>query len=120
MRHFRCVIWVVLASSTVVHSQPIIKGPYVQNVTTDAITVMWEAEVKEGSTVEYGLKGSFDREASDPFPVKIYKVRLRDLKPATEYSYRVGDRVGHFKTAPPAGTPFEFAVFRRYPNLGQR
>ena len=94
-------------------------SPYVQHVTSDAASILWESSAPTRGTVWYGLKdaddgaGTFVVEAVD---VSHHELRLERLKPATIYHYRVALdagairdkarwKVGHFRTAPRPGTP---------------
>ena len=92
-------------------------APYLQNVTTTGITVMWETTGPVVGVVEFGRGGRFRRKRVEPQARKIHEVRLDGLKPATTYNYRVryGKNVlpaASFTTAPPAGTPnWRFIVY---------
>ncbi|HQJ55865.1 MAG TPA: metallophosphoesterase [Planctomycetota bacterium] len=95
--------------------------PYLQNVRTDRITVMWELDGDTECVVEYGTAGARDRSAeavSQPVSATsyVYRAVLDGLQPDTTYDYRVtGFDVpaveGRFKTAPVEAAPFSFAVW---------
>lgn len=114
----------------------ITKGPYLQWVMPDSITVMWQTSVETSSRVTYyetqyiegaGQKSQrvltrTEKSVDNAKPVSIHSVTLNGLKPETEYKYRVSssDSDGNvveselvsFKTAVEKGknTPFSFAV----------
>ncbi|HEY1813551.1 MAG TPA: metallophosphoesterase [Kofleriaceae bacterium] len=91
-----------------------VKGPYLQNVAPDAITIMWELDQPVPATLVVTGPGGRTIEATADH---IAEVRVDKLTPATRYHYRVtiGDAHwdGEFATAPPLGAdvPFSFVVF---------
>jgi len=109
----------------------ITKGPYVQNVGLQGITVMWETDTQDQAMVQYGKGKRLQHEAlaeAEPFQVTEwegakrgpktfykYEVHLADLEPATQYRYQItsGEQTGgaFFQTAVPPGTPFRFVVY---------
>ena len=68
--------------ATVFSQEPYIY-PYLQNVTPDAITVMWETDGTMAGTVEYGLDGHYDRSVTESEPAKIHEIRITGLEPFT-------------------------------------
>ncbi len=99
-----------------------LKGPYLQNVTTDAITVMWETTAASDSRVEYGTTSRYGSEASDAKPVTVHEVRLTGLSTDTMYHYRIVSKaapagsvssIDHaFQTAvTPTTTAFRFVAY---------
>ena len=101
----------------------IIKGPWLQNVKTDSITIIWESshEEIEAPLVEYGM------DYDDLFTVEaipelilgsyyVYKAVISGLEPGTIYWYRVesgGTITANytFRTAPENGsTGFRYYV----------
>ena len=84
--------------------------PYLQNVKTDGITIMWETLTPVVGTVEFGINAQFNHRVSEAGTVKIHEIHLTGLQPGTHYDYRVRYRdhilpPAHFETAPPLGTP---------------
>lgn len=100
-----------------------IAEPYLQNVKTDGITVMWICDVQASATFDYGLgasygqTGSVTSEALVAGSVYVYKCVLVGLMPDTDYHYRVtvqgsaptSDRT--FTTAPETADSFSFGVW---------
>lgn len=95
--------------------------PYLQNVGTDHITIMWEhadpllGAVEVGQTTDYGRVIEATQIASG-FDTFIFKAVLDGLTPDTQYHYRVisGRRRGDdrvFRTAPPGPATFAFGVW---------
>jgi len=109
-------------------------GPYLQYPTTTSMTVMWETSVPGTSLVEYGTVGEkplpkaaaralpapFTKKASSDKAGTMHEVVLSDLKPATQYVYRVTTTtadgkaltsdVHSFATAVEGDAPFTFTV----------
>ncbi|HFE52905.1 MAG TPA: metallophosphoesterase family protein, partial [Bacteroidetes bacterium] len=92
-------------------------GPYLQNVGPDSITVMWETLVPSDGVVHVREKGTerFQKISADG-KSKLHEVRIRDLKPDTDYEYWVQSgslrsKLYHFHTAPDKVRPFRFAVW---------
>lgn len=90
---------------------PFKKGPYMQNVSKTAVTIMWESSYDRTGTVRLGD----GREFHSSEPEEIHEVRVTGLEPGTRYRYTVecaGEIVeGEFATAPEAGKPYTFVVF---------
>lgn len=92
-------------------------APYLQNVTPDAITVMWETTEPVIGIVEYGRNGKYKDKVKEPEAHKLHEIRIDGLTAATTYDYRVryGDATltpASFTTAPPPGTEnWRFVVY---------
>jgi 3',5'-cyclic AMP phosphodiesterase CpdA len=91
------------------------KGPYLQNPTTNAITICWVSSADCIGTVHFGEKPADDQVVSEQKPATYHKVRIVGLKPYTRYHYTVlcerqkGE--GSFLTSTPTGVNFKFAVY---------
>jgi len=72
-------------------------APYLQFATQTSMTVMWETSVAGPSVVEYGLEGNLTEKATGP-AATLHEIKLENLKPATNYTYRV-------TTTPAQGEP---------------
>ncbi|MDP6038186.1 MAG: metallophosphoesterase family protein, partial [Candidatus Latescibacteria bacterium] len=84
-------------------------APYLQNVTPQSITVMWETSDPVIGKVEYGQNGGFNQSSTESAPAKIHEVHLTGLEPGTTYNYRASYgktklSPAKFTTAPPPGT----------------
>jgi hypothetical protein len=108
----------LLGASGVASADQLKKGPYVQNVTPNSITVMWHADPSAGAKVIVEGPGLPESGASYDAPrERIPEVEIAGLRPATRYRYRleIGDKryPGEFNTAPEVGStaPFSFVVF---------
>ncbi len=93
-----------------------IKGPYLQGVTTDGITVMWETDEASPARVEYGRDGQWLGRAEVTEPKVIQEVRIEGLTAETSYQYRAvaGDATAGpftFRTAVKPESPFRYVVY---------
>ncbi len=101
---------------------PFLKGPYLQNVGKDRITIMWETPNPSSSLVLYG-KDKPEQGIFIPDEVKVHEVEIKGLKEGTTYKYiamsnKLASPEFTFKTAPDESRPFKFAVWgdnRTYP-----
>jgi len=63
--------------------------PYVQKVTSDSATIVWNTDVDSDSQLEYGPTQAYGNEAYDSVPVSQHIMTLIGLNPDTRYYYRV-------------------------------
>ncbi len=106
------------------------RSPYLQDVTGESITVVWETNVPAYGHVEYGKLGSRTRYVVKPpaIPDTQHEVVIGGLRPDTEYVYRVyahpvplgpggglspefASRLRTFRTAAEEGSPFTFLAY---------
>ena len=95
--------------------------PFLQNVKTDGISVMWETEALETAYVEYGPDASYGFSQSgvdvdSGSGTRIYTAIITALSPASTYHYRAvsGGEVTEdrtFTTAPEGFADFSFGVW---------
>lgn len=93
----------------------LVKGPYVQNVTLDGITICWQTADPAPGAVEYGASQSLGSKVESPELAVRHEVRLGELAADTKYFYRVraGDVTTptyRFSTAKPHGAPVRIAI----------
>jgi len=93
-------------------------GPYLQNITTDSVQLLYEGDAVDGNgSVEYGLTPAYGesavankREANSEW----YLADLIGLIPASQYFYRLthegAQQEGSFYTPPAPRDPFTFVV----------
>lgn len=94
----------------------IIKGPYLQNVKKDSITIVWETNKPAEGVVEYGKTSSYGEKIEDKNLKKIHEITITGLEEETLYHYRVksgnvSSEDCKFKTAIKKNTPFKFVVW---------
>jgi predicted phosphodiesterase len=102
----------------------LLKGPYLQNVTPTAVTIMWQNDRTVGGTLT--VQGAGEDRAIEVDACRICEVVVDGLTPSRRYAYRVavaGDgpeaqvpaagRAGEFATSPAAGAdvPVTFIVY---------
>ncbi|MHC4445906.1 MAG: metallophosphoesterase [Planctomycetota bacterium] len=131
---FYCLLWVLLFgwSPTVwvfgeSASQGVHVRPYLQNPSTDGMTIMWETRQSSIGMVEYGRHSDnpqYDGKSSEAAPSKIHRVRITSLQPGTKYAYRV--KVGKsvftdvFTTKPASTDRVRFVIIGDDKNWGDR
>lgn len=98
----------------------IIKGPYLQNVTMQGITVMWETDQPSDSRVDYGESAQYGKVKESDELLTLHEIVLDDLWADSLFHYKVtskdeGDEVesedSTFQTAVAPGTPFTFCDY---------
>jgi predicted phosphodiesterase len=93
----------------------IVKGPALEWVTPDSVTILWETDVPVDSRIGYGVESVDERDVEDPAFVTLHRVVLSGLAPDTRYVYRAASgpasREGAFTTAAPPDRAFRFDVF---------
>lgn len=132
---FALVAGLAMAHPAPAHAQKMLKGPYVQNLASTSITVMWQLDKPQPARLiltgpgaagagrgERGASGdpsgdvSLDQRIVDVPAARVAEADLEELRPSTRYRYRVevGDKSwsGELATAPPVGAevPFTFIV----------
>ncbi len=67
------------------------RGPYVQNSSPNAMTIMWRTDVNTTGRVWYGTDlGNLDQIETGQGPVITHQIRLTALLTDTPYYYQVG------------------------------
>src|SRR5262245_66354102 len=69
----------------------IVRGPYLQLVTHNSITVRWRTKSPSPSMVKYGKTLFYDQVSALNDSTTEHIVQLTELKPATRYYYAIGD-----------------------------
>lgn len=91
------------------------KGPYLQNVGKDHITIMWETLYATKGRVEYGLTEDYGLFVESSEKTDIHEVTLRALMPGTQYYYKIASgystKSATFRTAPDHEIPVKFVVY---------
>ena len=96
-------------------SRSIVKGPYLQNLSTGNITICWSTDTLSNSTVFYSKDLSFGLSAVDSLPTTLHEMNLSGLEANTTYNYYVSSgsfqsQPSTFRTAPEGRTAFRFGV----------
>jgi hypothetical protein len=92
-----------------------LKGPYLQDLAPQSITIMWQMDMPQVATLV--VEGPGGTRTQEVAPARIAEAKVEGLEPSSRYRYRVeagGESwVGEFATAPPEGkdVPHTFVVF---------
>ena len=94
----------------------IIKGPYLQRVTADGITVMWESHQPTAGIVLYGKTTDYGGSVEEEEAHRIHGVHIRGLEIETRYHYKVlsgrdSSPARTFQTAVRPDSPFRFVYY---------
>ncbi len=68
------------------------RGPFLQNTTTNGVTIVWRTDVAADSAVEFGKTPMLGQVVRDPTLSQEHAVVLTGLDPDTQYFYRVVSR----------------------------
>jgi acid phosphatase type 7 len=109
----------LLLASCDAFAQSVFRGPYLNDVTSDAVTVVWESPSPSRATIRYGASSLNERSVSVNTPDTHHEVRLTGLDalvpPGGEIRYEVQVQSqrysGRFHTAPTGRAPFSFLVY---------
>jgi alkaline phosphatase/fibronectin type 3 domain-containing protein len=110
---------VVLIALPPLDALTITRGPYLQDVAGDGVTVRWETDVAASGTVRIGTASPPDGTVTDPALTLSHEIGVGGLLPGTRYVYRVESDDGtgpvsseeySFVTAPAAGGAFRFVA----------
>ena len=93
--------------------------PFLQYGTMSGMTVVWQTTIESRGTLFWGEDAACSNKIAGADAAKIQQIRIEDLRPETQYFYRVeSEREGRtiasepatFQTASKRGTPVTFAV----------
>jgi hypothetical protein len=95
-------------------------GPYLNRMTRDGVTVVWETDRPSTGVLRFGAKAPGDREVRSATPGRLHRVEVGGLEAETTYFYQLtcqstnGESVAtgglSFKTAVREDSPVSFAV----------
>jgi acid phosphatase type 7 len=112
----------VLAMAAICRAEKIIRGPYLQLLTSESVVIRWRTDKPSASLVQFWAQGGQYRDkATERKKTTEHVVTVKRLTPKTKYFYAIGlDNGRSFKrssqyffiTAPPIGTaqPIRFWV----------
>jgi hypothetical protein len=110
---FLCVA-ILVAAGTAVHAEELARGPYLQNISTNAVTLRWRTDVSSDSRVWLGTRpDSLSVVATGGDHGRHHELRITGLEPGTRYYYAIGSRATQlasgadyfFETAPEDAEP---------------
>jgi len=113
----RSTLWIGLVILVAGCSEDGFRGPYLQNVTADSVTIGFQSPVAEDGTLEWGPDASYGFVETSPKQKKHF-VTLNALLPDTTYHYKLSGGGKNltsdltFKTAPDSsGLKMAFIAF---------
>ena len=69
-----------------------VRGPYLQMMSSTAVTLRWQSEKELAGVVHYGIRpNQLNKVQRETAASEEHEVRLTGLKPATKYFYSVGN-----------------------------
>jgi hypothetical protein len=81
----------LLSAETVMAVPSIVRGPYLQNGTPDAVTIRWRTNEATTSKLWYGTSlAALDQTATDSNLRINHRIRVSGLTPARRYYYQIG------------------------------
>lgn len=110
---------VTVTVNATVATSTLIRGPYLQMGSTNAVTLRWRSDVKTDSKISVGTSvGNYTLHATNSTSTKEHEVRITGLSPDTKYYYSFGSSSqvlqatssNFFTTAPPANTTRKIRV----------
>lgn len=106
-----CLLSILLSAVTA--DAAIKKGPYLQSVKKDAVTVVWETDAALSGKLEWGTTQAYGTTATDAASNTMHAVQIQGLSPGTMYYYKIENDTtgGTFSTAPAPNQPFTFVVY---------
>ena len=108
------IVFVTALASTATADVRMRKGPYLQDLAPESITVMWQLDKPQPAKLY--VDGPGGQRVQDVDSAKIAEAKIEGLTPSSRYRYRVEideqSWEGEFATAPPVGkdVPFSFTV----------
>lgn len=105
------IVW-----SNISNAQQLLRGPYLQKLTSTSINVRWRTDVAANTKVYYGTDiNNLSQSVSDNNAVIDHDIAITGLQPFTQYFYKIesngteltnggSSADQHFKTAPVSGT----------------
>jgi 3',5'-cyclic AMP phosphodiesterase CpdA len=102
------------AAATGAQAEALRRGPYLQNVTTTAVTLRWRTDVRSDTQVWLGSRpDSLSVAASDADIGRNHQLRITGLEPGSRYYYAIGSSATrlasgadyYFETAPASAEP---------------
>ena len=113
-------LFLVLGLTTQAQLAVLSRGPYLQKLTPNSITIHWQTLTASDSKVNYGTNSSdLNLSASSAISSTDHIVTLTDLQPYTKYYYNIGsvlsvlqgDENNFFVTAPISGTEGKYTFW---------
>lgn len=114
------LVFSLLAVSASAQLDIVIRGPYLQKLTSASIVIKWRTLLPSTSAVNYGLsEANLDQKVEDIIPTSEHTITISGLQPFTKYYYNIGTTTAvlqsgadnHFMTAPIPGTEGKYTFW---------
>lgn len=120
-------ILLLVAGMQTATGQQLERRPYLQNLKTDSVEILWRTDLPVPSWVEFRERGTEERIAYiSTIPRTVHQMLLPGLRPDTFYEYRIGtgekvlsEPVTFQTFAPPGTSQFEFVAYGDHRNNPQ-
>jgi len=93
-----------------------LKGPYLQNIRPDGITILWESKKPSAGKIEFGKTPDLGMAFTESDTNSLHEITLTGLETETTYYYQavsggVKSEIFSFKTSVRKETPFSFIFY---------
>jgi len=69
-----------------------VRAPYLQMMSSNAVTIRWQSESKFSGVIRYGVKAEqLNKVQRESITGEVHEIRFTGLKPSTKYFYSAGD-----------------------------
>lgn len=101
------ILFLLLSFSAFSQNDQIVRGPYLQSMTSESVLIQWRTASPQSSQVTLVTKGAKkSRVIADTNRVIDHIVKVSGLSPTKSYTYSISPKhLGSFHTKPKAGDP---------------
>lgn len=100
------IFFLFLAFSAFSQNDEVIRGPYLQSMTSESVVIQWRTAIPQPSSLILMTKGEQTREIVDANRVIDHFLKVDGLTPSHTYTYKIStNQQGVFHTKPRAGDP---------------
>jgi hypothetical protein len=104
-------LFLLLSFSAFSQNDSIVRGPYLQSMTTESVIIHWRTSTPTSSRIRFG-ENALNQVALDTNNVIDHMLKLSGLKTNKTYSYAISEgKGGKFHTKPKAGDPNSVRVW---------
>jgi hypothetical protein len=107
------ILFLLLSFSAFSQNDQIVRGPYLQSMTSESVLIHWRTTTPTASRIHFGLgENAPNQDVLDTNKVIDHVLNLGGLKANKTYSYSISERKGgKFHTKPKAGDPNSVRVW---------
>jgi len=105
------ILFLLLSFSAFSQNDSIVRGPYLQSMTSESVLIHWRTVTPTASRIRFG-ENALNQVAQDTNKVIDHVLKLSGLKTNKTYSYSISDgKGGKFHTKPKAGDPASVRIW---------